>query len=407
MSVPVFITYRDRREFLDTTLTSLVERGFHDITIIDNDSDPSKQVGEPENGKPYRNVWDGKSEPGGKMVRAKVVYADNSHRQLAPWLLDLVPDDSYYIVMDCDIELVCPDDVEEVLIDILERHPEIEKVGLGIKTDDLLFPPPERYAYSYLMELTVENGPRFKTIEKLRANQVIGSFEVIDAPIDTHFAMHRPGSGWPGIVGARTTAPYHCRHLPWMNEEYSDEEKLYYERAGNAWTVGHSAESLLETAIAVPFTSLRAETVVALAGEKIRYAPMLTDTSYWELLRDLWGAGQSFILVEHDIVVNETTLDELKVCDHDWCAMPFPYRGEERAYSLACTKFSKGIIARHPDLIEIVGQMSDEAHDPMHWCRLDMWLFMVLSELGEVRHEHERATPVGHVGAQFPSHGCL
>ena len=30
-----------------------------------------------------------------------------------------------------------------------------------------------------------------------------------------------------------------------------------------------------------------------------------------------------------------------------------------------------------------------------------------LTTLGEKRHEHSRSQPVGHVGAQVPSHGCL
>ena len=68
---------------------------------------------------------------------------------------------------------------------------------------------------------------------------------IIDAPVDTHFAMHRPGSDWGGITGARTLAPYLCRHLPWYNPEYTEEEKTYYRRAGEEWTGTHSGETLL------------------------------------------------------------------------------------------------------------------------------------------------------------------
>lgn len=373
MSVPVFVTYRDRYNFLLRTIVSLLERGFDDITVIDNDS----------------------AEPLTVPGIVKVVRSDNTHRQLAPWMLELVPTDSYYIVQDCDIELDCPPDVESYLIDALEAFPQIEKIGLGIRTDDLLFPPPEHYSYSYLMEYSVE----------ARYNRIAS--EIIDAPIDTHFAMHRPGSGWSGIVGARTTAPYLCRHLPWYNAEYSEEEKLYYSRAGTAWTMGHSAGSLLDVTIAVPFKRLAEETTIALHGETVRYAPMLNDESYWQLLADLWAAGQSTIIVEQDIVVNETTIDELKICDHDWCAMPFPYRGNAKAFALACTKFSGALMARHPDLMEVIGQHSDAKHPPRHWCRLDAWIFNELVQRDEHRHEHTRAKALGHVGPQFPSHGCL
>lgn len=388
---------------LDKTLSSLVLRGFFDITVIDNDSATPFETMEVISGKDTGAFLSKDHLEMG--IEVKIIQADNSARQLAPWLLDLVPDDSYYIVMDCDNELVCPPDVEQVMIDALERYPQIEKLGLGIKTDDLLFPPPQHYAYSYLMEYSVERGTRYQTIGW--AGHYEQACEVIDAPIDTTFAMYRPGHGWPGIVGARLTAPYHIRHLSWYNETYTEEERLYYERAGRAWTLGHSAGSLLDTTVAVPFTNLRAETVVGLAGEEVRYAPMLSDLSYWELLRDLWADHRSFIIIEHDIVVNETTLDELRICEHDWCAMPFPYRGQTHAYSLACTKFSGALTSRHPDLMVVVAEMWDEKHPRGHWCRLDAWMWEQLTLRGEKRHNHERAQPVGHVGTQYPSHGCL
>ena len=162
--------------------------------------------------------------------------------------------------------------------------------------------------------------------------------------------------------------------------------------------------------IVVPYTRLRRGVIDALVVHAKTFTLVnvaASDEAYFDLLANLWGAAKTFVLVEHDIVVNETTIDELKVCDHDWCAMGFPYRGEEKAYSLACTKFSAELIRKYPDLMEIVGQMSDSMHDPMHWCRLDMWMFMVLDQLGETRHEHARSQPVGHIGEQFPKHGCL
>ena len=372
MSIPTFVTYRDRRSMLDRCLDSLFERGFDDITVIDNDSQ-----------FPLEDSSD-----------YKVVHSDNSYRQLSPWELGLVPNDSYYQVLDCDVELDCPDDVESVLIDALEAYPEIEKIGLGIRTDDLLHPPPAHYQYSYLHEYAVANRIAFPEIAP----------GIIAAPIDTHHSVHRPGHGWGGITGARTTAPYLCRHLSWYNAEYTSEERLYYDRAGEDWIHGHSASSLLEMTVAVPFTELRQETVVALHGEEVRYAPMIDDESYWQLLSDLWRIGNSFTIVEHDIVVGEGTLDELAACPYDWCAMAYPYR-DDTAYGLACTKFSRQLIARHPDLMDIVAKMSDETHPPKHWCRMCAWLSLVLGRLGEVRHEHSEM--VGHVGAQYPRHGCL
>ena len=38
------------------------------------------------------------------------------------------------------------------------------------------------------------------------------------------------------------------------------------------------------------------------------------DDAYWELLNGLWSKGQSFIVVEHDIVVSADTFEELENC---------------------------------------------------------------------------------------------
>jgi len=342
------------------------------------------------------------------------VGSDNSHRQLAPWGLGLVPDDSYYIVMDGDIELDCPNDVASVLIHALERNPSITKLGLSIRTDDFPWPLPERYWYSYLMEYACDNRNRFKIIERgYEADELPGVFDthgespptIIDAAVDTHFAMHRPGSQWGGINGARTLTPYLCRHLPWYNAEYSEEEKTYYRRAGTQWTVDHAGESLLTPRIAVPFAKLAAETVVALHGLEVTYAPMTTDQSYWELLRDLWHEQKTFVIVEHDIVVTPDTIPELAACDHEWCAMAFPYRGEAKAWSLACTKFAASLMSRFPDLMEEVGGMADAKHAAGHWCRMDAWIWQALTLRGISRCEHQNT--VGHVGGQSPLHGCL
>lgn len=373
MPVPVFVTYRDRRSMLDRCVKSHLERGFEDITIIDNGS-KIPLVSTPE---------------------YKVVRSDNSHRQLAPWGLGLVPKDSWYVVSDGDIALDCPPGIAEHLISILEANPGITKLGLGIRTDDFPWPLPERYWYSYLMEYACNNRNRFHEIAS----------GVIDAAVDTHWAMHRPGSQWGGINGARTLAPYLCRHLPWYNAEYTEEEKTYYRRAGKQWTVDHAGVSLLTPRIAVPFAQLRAETVVALHSQEVTYAPMTTDQSYYELLRDLWHEGKSFVIVEHDIVITPDTIPELAVCENEWCAMAFPYRGEEKAWSLACAKFSASLIARFPDLMEEVGGMSDAKHPPGHWCRMDAWIWQALTKRGISRCEHQNV--VGHVGAQYPSHGCL
>lgn len=130
-----------------------------------------------------------------------------------------------------------------------------------------------------------------------------------------------------------------------------------------------------------------------------------SERDYFDLLADAWATGETFCVVEHDIVVNPDSLDELYGCPHDWCAFPYRYGTCERYYGLGCVKFSADLIARCPDAMTRVGVMSDPTHEKRHWCRLDSWLqYVILPNFGEQMHRHD--TPVGHLGGRVAAHGC-
>lgn len=131
------------------------------------------------------------------------------------------------------------------------------------------------------------------------------------------------------------------------------------------------------------------------------------DTAYFDLLAGLWAAGETFTVVEHDIVPTAAALDSLDACDADWCACLYPYVKGWVMAGLGCTRFRGAIMRRHPDLFEVVGGMSDETHPAMHWCRLDAWIRNTLMGRGERRCENHGQ--VGHVMSNpgASAHGCF
>lgn len=132
-----------------------------------------------------------------------------------------------------------------------------------------------------------------------------------------------------------------------------------------------------------------------------------SEEAYWEVLSRLWRIGETFCVVEHDVIVRPDSLSELAQCSSDWCSFEVPY-GCGIYAGLSCAKFSAALIARHPDTLEKVGERSDEGHLPKHWCRLDSWLQVVLREKGESMCVH--SPPLGHresvAGYIASSHGC-
>lgn len=125
-------------------------------------------------------------------------------------------------------------------------------------------------------------------------------------------------------------------------------------------------------------------------------------TAYAELLGELWRKGETFALIEQDIVINPDSLSTLAYCDRGWCAFTYPFGDGGSIEGLGCTRFSAKLIALCPDAVKYTWEHVDRAHPAGHWCALDIRLNRVLStRYGVVRHAH---TPmVGHLHPS-PSH---
>jgi len=70
------------------------------------------------------------------------------------------------------------------------------------------------------------------------------------------------------------------------------------------------------------------------------------DYAYWRLLRDLWAAGEAFIVVEHDIEPSAVQLRELAACPRPLCTFEYLYRGSAAVSALGCTKFGQQLLRR-------------------------------------------------------------
>jgi hypothetical protein len=163
--------------------------------------------------------------------------------------------------------------------------------------------------------------------------------------------------------------------------------------------------------VVVPFTALAPGVAQALQATEWSWTPVDvsgSDDAYWSLLAGLWESGESFCIVEHDVIVHPSTFDELADCPQSWCAFPVPYFVGDYA-GMACVKFSANLIAACPEALQRVGHMSNASHPPRHWCTLDAWLQVVLQSTGVTRHLHGPA--LGHyrevAGLPQPTHGCV
>jgi GT2 family glycosyltransferase len=214
-SVPVFIICRDRISTLSLLLERLEFFGLTNISFIDNDS-AFPPLLEYYANTPYQVFRTGQN------VGHKSPWESGFIKTLAP--------NAFYIVTDPDVIPVedCPAAAISYLLQLHKKHIEHQKVGFGLKIDDL----PDHYIHKQAV-ITWESQFWLQPLEP-------GVFEV---PLDTTFALYKPFNYryflHPSI---RTGEPYVARHLPWYvdNTKVDPEEQYYRSRASGevtSWTV--------------------------------------------------------------------------------------------------------------------------------------------------------------------------
>lgn len=192
---PVFITTRDRLSPLLQLIDWFQSVGQHEIYLIDNDSSYP----------PLLDFFE--------RTDCQVIRLDRNIGHRAPWLTGMVhriARKQFYVVSDPDVvpDENCPSDCLGYLKSVLLRFPEMHKVGLGLRIDDL----PEHFP----MKSDVIAWER-----RFWRNEVEKG--LYRADIDTTFAMYRPlPRRSSNALSLRTGAPYLARHLPW----YIDPAKM-------------------------------------------------------------------------------------------------------------------------------------------------------------------------------------
>jgi hypothetical protein len=204
--VPVIINNRNRYSMLHKLVQWLEAAGTQDIVIIDNAST-------------YEPLLDYYRRSPHSIVRLKENVGYLSFWEMG---LDERFRDQHFIFTDPDVLPVdeCPEDYLELFLEGLKEHPDIGKVGLSLKIDDL----PDSYAMK--AQVIQHEKEHWKAARDKR---------FLVAPIDTTFALYRPNTrGGYWVPALRTAPPYTARHLPWyVNSSTLDEEEIYYNSNAN------------------------------------------------------------------------------------------------------------------------------------------------------------------------------
>ncbi|MES2876030.1 MAG: glycosyltransferase family 2 protein [Patescibacteria group bacterium] len=206
-SIPVIINSRDRYEPLMQLIQWLEKLGHSRILLVDNDST-------------YPPLVDFFNS-----TQYQVISLGRNGMHKAPWesmAVRFAAKDEPYILSDPDIlpSEQYPKNPIEYFCDLLNTYNDINKVGFGLRIDDL----PD----SYLQKQDVINWEsRYWSKDlKLQPN-------IYKASLDTTFALYRPHTWWFLDPSIRTGAPYFAQHEPWYqsSKEPTDDFAYYRMRA--------------------------------------------------------------------------------------------------------------------------------------------------------------------------------
>ena len=198
---PVIITVRDRLSCLEQLLSWLEGMGQNEIWLCDNAS----------TFPPLVEFL--------KTTKHNVVYNNFNLGHRAPWLSGLVPQlgkEKYFIISDPDVvpDKNTPSDVFKLFEHVLHTNPKVDKVGFSLQINDL----PNHFIHKSDV-ITWET----------QFWQNIYYPGYYTAPIDTTFAMYRPGRGHQNGNSLRSAPPYTAKHLPWYQDSANlSEEDAYY-----------------------------------------------------------------------------------------------------------------------------------------------------------------------------------
>lgn len=201
--IPIIINNYNRLTFLQELIDSLTCRGYSNIVIIDNNSTYPPLL-EWYQKCPY------KVHRLNKNIGFCALWETYIYREYQK---------SYYVYTDSDMKLSesCPKDFMKHLVEVLKKYPMAQKVGLGLRIDDL----PDSFRMKYDV---IKHESQFWKIQR--------EPELYVAAVDTTFALYRPYCGGQANIHHetyRTGFPYLIHHLPWyVDSDNLDEEEKYY-----------------------------------------------------------------------------------------------------------------------------------------------------------------------------------
>lgn len=106
----------------------------------------------------------------------------------------------------------------------------------------------------------------------------------------------------------------------------------------------------------VPYTKRVVETIEAAPPGTIFIDVSGGVTAYWEALCDIWAKGETFAIIEHDVICRPDVVEQFDACPEPWCLFGYtpichPECQEAWRNQLGLTRFRSELMAAVPDAL--------------------------------------------------------
>jgi hypothetical protein len=107
--------------------------------------------------------------------------------------------------------------------------------------------------------------------------------------------------------------------------------------------------------VVVPFTMRHIDTIESVPADTMWIDVSAHDDRYWEVLADLWDAGETWVNIEHDVVCRADVLHDFEPCPEPWCLHAYDNHSREDAEAwrnaLGATRFRSELMRAVPDAV--------------------------------------------------------
>lgn len=143
--------------------------------------------------------------------------------------------------------------------------------------------------------------------------------------------------------------------------------------------------------VVIPALTRECPAVKALELEGVKHDVVLMedDYSYSELMMALWNNGDSFMILEHDVVPWPGAIEKLAQCSLSWCGHHYPFAPNCIRGAMGNVKFSRQLIAQCPNIYKL--------WETVKWNQIDGAVFPGIIEATGLKWFHRHSPDFAHV----------